>query len=131
MTNKLQKTFTRARNNEEQSASPDEEDFTISDEKSCETEEAAGHVIVMIFDQGTKNDISYIKPGAELEFANQSGQAADITFSPSGFATSDSFTVQPNSSKSVSAGYPAAITTGKAMITINGTHTKHFFVICP
>ena len=117
---------------EDQSEDADEEDFTITDEKSCDTEEAAGHVIIRVSANGVENGISYIKPGAEIEFFNVSGQAVDITISPSGFATSDSFTVQPDASKSVYARYSSEVTVGKAIITCHdGTHTKYFFTICP
>jgi hypothetical protein len=97
--------------------------------KECAT--AAGHIIIMLDEHGINNGISYIKPEAEVEFSNQSGETHKITISPSGFVDQDSFTVPPHRSVSVYASSPLSVTVGKVDVITNGTHTKFFLVICP
>jgi len=95
----------------------------------CST--AAGHIIILLDRNGVRNGISYIQPEAEVEFSNQSGETHQITISPSGFVDKDSFKIPPHGSVSVKADSPLYVTTGKATVTTNGTHTKYFLVICP
>ncbi len=92
---------------------------------------AAGHIIIMLDEHGINNGIAYIKPEAEVEFSNQSGETHKITISPSGFVDQNSFTVTPHRSVSVYASSPSSVTVGKVNVTTNGTHTKYFLVICP
>ncbi len=92
---------------------------------------AAGHIIIMLDEHGINNGIAYIKPEAEVEFSNQSGETHKITISPSGFVDQNSFTVAPHRSASVYASSPSSVTVGKVNVTTNGTHTKYFLVICP
>ena len=93
--------------------------------------QAAGKTIFLLTSQGITGGRNYLKSDAHVVFSNQSNVDHYITVTPSGFFTSDSFTVPAYQTVHVKAGTVTQSTNGTINVTNSGNPSTHSITICP
>ena len=93
--------------------------------------QAAGRVIILLNSQGIHSGVTYLKPGARVEFSNQSNVTHKVKISPAGFFTSSNFTITPHSKVLMFAGSPSTVTGGSIVVNPGSGQTVLDAVICP
>lgn len=93
--------------------------------------QAAGHVIILLDSKGIHSGVTYLQPGARVEFSNQSNVTHRAKISPPGFFTGNAFTITPHSKMLMFASSPTQVTGGSIIVNPGNSQTVHDVVICP
>ena len=93
--------------------------------------QAAGHAIILLDSKGIHSGVTYLQPGARVEFSNQSNVTHRVKISPPGFFTGNAFTITPHSKMLMFASSPTQVTGGSIIVNPGNSQTVHDVVICP